>query len=262
MSSDEMPAKRVERYNAMAGDLVGFDCPKCKNKGDYMYLRDGVIYIARCGCLKTRADIERLKNSGLHKLSEQKTFDSYTVLEPWQSALKNAVMDFLRNPDGAWFFMGGQPGAGKTHLCTALTHELIKRGKSAKYMLWRDDVTMLKGMVNDGQAYRRLMDEYKLPDVLYIDDLFKMKRGERPTNGDINAAFEIINYRYNDMDKITIISTELSIGDILNIDQGLGSRIVERCGRCNQFIPSDNKKNYRLRRIYAGNGLQGGVSGK
>ena len=41
-------------------------------------------------------------------------------------------------------FIGGQVGAGKTHLCTAMVGEFLKRGISAKYMLWRDDALKLK----------------------------------------------------------------------------------------------------------------------
>lgn len=249
ISSDELNEKRIARYNARQGELDGYDCPKCCNKGDYMYLKDGVIYTAQCECLKVRENIEKLKCSGLHKLSKTKTFESYSDTETWQTNLKESVLKFAQKPDGAWLFLGGQSGAGKTHLCTAAVHEFTKQGKSAKYMLWRDDSALLKGSVNEGQGYKLLMDEYKRPDVLYIDDLFKMKKGEQPTTGDINVAFEIINFRYYNPDAITIITTELSMSDILRIDQALGSRIVERCSGNNHFISYDPEKNYRLHKI-------------
>ena len=84
--------------------------------------------------------------------------------------------------------------------------------------------------------------------MLYIDDFFKVKRGEQPTAADVNIAFEIINFRYNDFDKITVFSSEISTGDILKIDEALGSRIISRCGRFNQFVGYNIDKNYRLYR--------------
>ena len=46
--------------------------------------------------------------------------------------------------------------------------------------------------------------------------------GKPITQGDINIAFEIINYRYiNDL--ITIISSELLLDEIINIDEATGS---------------------------------------
>lgn len=245
LSSDELLKRRIERYNAMPGDLEGYDCPKCRNKGDLMYIKDGVIYTAQCECAKVRLSLKRLKKSGLHRLTEEYTFDGFIADEQWQRVLKESAVKFSQNPDG-WFFIGGQPGSGKTHLCTAVVHELIKRGKSAKYMLWRDDVTVLKGMVNEGESYRRYMDEYKKADVLYIDDFFKVKRGEQPTAADVNIAFEIVNFRYNDFDKITVFSSELAAVDILRLDEALGSRIIDRCRGFNQFVGYNPEKNYRL----------------
>ena len=51
-----------------------------------------------------------------------------------------------------------------------------------------------------------------------------------PTAADVNLAYEIINYRYNNRDKITIISTELTIGGLCEIDEALGGRIRQRAG--------------------------------
>ncbi|MGL4760423.1 MAG: hypothetical protein ACRCWG_03110, partial [Sarcina sp.] len=61
-------------------------------------------------------------------------------------------------------------------------------------------------------------------DVLFMDDAFKGKI----TESDINIMFEIVNHRYlNNMPMI--ISTELNTDKLLDIDEGLGSRIIEMC---------------------------------
>ena len=70
------------------------------------------------------------------------------------------------------------------------------------------------------------MRDLKTAPVLYIDDLFK--GAERPTQGDLNIAFELLNYRYNDERLYTIISTEKLLDELIAIDEAIGSRIAER----------------------------------
>lgn len=158
-------------------------------------------------------------------------------------------MEYAKNPSG-WFFIGGQTGAGKTHICTAICREFLLSGKSVKYMLWRDDIVKIKGCANDAQAYSKLIDEYKRVEVLYIDDLFKTGKGpdgskQQPTGADINAAFEILNYRYNDPKLVTIVSSECTVNDILDIDEAVGGRIFEKAKVFS--LSRDRRKNYRLR---------------
>ena len=58
--------------------------------------------------------------------------------------------------------------------------------------------------------------------VLFVDDLFKGKI----TDSDINIMFELINHRYfNNLP--VIISSECGVGRLLDIDEALGSRLVE-----------------------------------
>ena len=58
-----------------------------------------------------------------------------------------------------------------------------------------------------------LIELYKNVEVLYIDDLFKTGKSEgglqKPTAGDINLAFEIINYRYKATSVITVTSNNI-----------------------------------------------------
>lgn len=141
--------------------------------------------------------------------------------------------------------------SGKTHLCTAICREFLLAGRKVLYMLWRDEIVQLKANVNDAEAYRKIIDKYKTADVLYIDDLFKTgktadQQNQKPTAADINAAFEIINYRYNNPALLTIISTELSEDELLDIDEAVGSRIYERAKAIT--IAKDRSRNYRIRK--------------
>ena len=141
------------------------------------------------------------------------TFDKFIASEPWQKAIKEAAMEYAENPVG-WFALCGQSGAGKTHLCTAISRKFLLSGKRVIYMLWRDEIVKIKEAAKgseDSDELRKLLDRYKTADVLYIDDLFKTGRAAdntlpKPTPADINYAFEIINYRYNNPSLLTIIS--------------------------------------------------------
>lgn len=116
-------------------------------------------------------------------------------------------------------------------------------------MRWRDDSVKLKAVVNDSAEYEEIISPFKESDVLYIDDFFKTERGKNPTTADVNLAFEIINYRYNNPRFITIISCERSVTDIVKIDEAVGSRIFERARNYCLDIQNDVSKNYRLRGV-------------
>ena len=74
-------------------------------------------------------------------------------------------------------FAGGQVGCGKTHICTGIVRELIKQGREARYMLWRDESTAIKATVKYPEEYAALVEPLKTVDVLYIDDFLKPTAG-------------------------------------------------------------------------------------
>ena len=247
---------KVDGLNNTVGDRDkedGYNCPLCKNKGFIAKLtEDNGRYshcFTDCKCVEIRNSIMRMKRSGLKDIIKDYTFDKFEDTEPWQKTLKSAAMEYAKNPEG-WFFLGGQSGCGKTHLCTAACREFLLKGKSVQYMLWRDDVTKLKSAVTDAEEYGKLIDRYKTADVLYIDDLFKTgkvdKGFQKPTAADINVAFEILNFRYNNPALLTIISSELSEDELLDIDEATGGRIYERAKKAFS-IAEDRKKNYRIK---------------
>lgn len=254
---------RVDALNGAIGDRDkgdGYNCPICKNKGYVARLvenPDGTFShsVADCKCADTRRSILRMQRSGLKNIIRDYTFDKFQTPEPWQETLKAAAMDYAKNPSG-WFALCGQSGCGKTHLCTAICRELLLEGREVVYMLWRDEIGKIKQAARmsefDGETVelRRILDKYKTAKVLYIDDLFKTGKTaenatQRPTAADINYAFEILNYRYNNPELLTILSTELTEDELLDIDEAIGGRIYERAKAYS--IGKDRGKNYRVR---------------
>lgn len=245
---DDYRRRQIDVMNALPGNLSGIDCPKCKNKG-VIYEWDGEYETAReCSCMAARRSLQRIEKSGLQNAMERYTFKSYTALEPWQEQILRSACAYCRFPDG-WFFVGGQVGAGKTHICTAIVGTLLKSGKSAIYAPWKRLSAELKSCINEPE-YTARMDELTQTDCLYLDDFLRTGTGAdgrkaAPTQGDLNLAYEIINNRYNGR-KLTVISSELMLPEILALDDAIGSRIAERARDYTNNIKRDISRNQRL----------------
>lgn len=234
--------------NREPGKLTGYDCPKCRNRGYFWHFRDGYRFIQDCDCMEVRESLKRIQESGLQDVMERQTFASFQCPQPWQADIKRRVMRFVKDEGRDWLLLSGQPGSGKTHLCTAAAGSFLKAGMSVRYMLWVDDSTRMKACVNDEEYFRQI-NPLKTCKVLYIDDFFKRKEtdGKKDdfSQADIRLAFEIINHRYANR-LTTIISTERTPGELFRIDEGTGSRIYERTKAYQLVINYDRDKNWRL----------------
>lgn len=250
MTQEEYQQQRIDWYNQSVGNLNeadGYNCDICKNKGYIARLdKNGYEVHRACKCQKTRAALKRAKRSGLDNIITEYTFDKFNDTEEWQRYVKNTAQAFCADDEYKWFYIGGQVGAGKTHICTAIAAHYIRAGLEVKYMLWSEEAKKLKSLVND-KSYQFEIEIYKNIDVLYIDDFLKVKNGENPTPADINLAFEIINHRLLDKDKITIISSEKTLDELMEYDEATMSRIYQRTGVYKLNIGKDRNKNYRLR---------------
>ena len=111
-------------------------------------------------------------------------------------------------------------------------------------MRWKDESTVIKGLVNDDD-YERKINPLKKIQVLYIDDFFKTKKGEIPTKGDINLAFELLNYRLGQRELVTIISTEKTMDELFDIDEATAGRIYQFAGDFANLIGFGKEKDYR-----------------
>lgn len=94
--------------------------------------------------MKKREALIRLKNSGLAGSIKEKTFYSFEANQSFQQQIKSEAVKFVKSYKGKWFFIGGQNGCGKTHICTAIAGQLLKFGESVRYLLWEDDSPFLK----------------------------------------------------------------------------------------------------------------------
>ena len=252
ITPEEKERLLTRQYNESEGSLNlqdGYDCPICKNRGDFIRIAEtGEQMYCLCKCHKIRATLRRAYRSGLGNILKDFTFDKYQAADEWQKTIKERAQAFCKDDTAHWFYIGGQVGSGKTMICTAIAAHYIKAGQEVKYMIWSEEAKKLKSLAND-MSYQDEIAIYKNVDVLYIDDFLKVKNGENPTPADINLAFEIINHRLLSKDKITIISSEKTLDELLEYDEATMSRIYQKTGDYKFNIGKDRRKNYRLREV-------------
>ena len=241
---------KIDSYNKTIGNLTGYDCPKCLNRGRYATPKDGGgMSIVDCDCMKIRRCVQKMEESGLREVIKDWTFDSYKDVDSWQTIVKQGAMTYAEKPEG-WLLFCGQSGSGKTHLCTAVCRHLLLAGKEVRYMPWRQDVRELKAMDSNNQV--GALKKLQTAPILFIDDLLKTSRAtdgtHNPTAADVNIALDIISYRYTKR-LTTIVSTEMSPAELVDIDEAMGGRIVEMAQGHTYLIRKDQKRDYRLRSI-------------
>lgn len=244
-SRDAYEQMRLRWYDESAGTLQYLDCPKCRNKGVIAHLGEDYEMISReCECMPMRRSFQRMAQSGLGQLLERCTFDSFETTQDWQAHAKERVMAYVQQDSNRWLYVAGQSGCGKTHLCTAVCKALMLQGLAVKYVLWRDLYHELQSMQYRYEDYRRKMQELAGAQVLYVDDF--LKNLDKSTQGrELSIAFELINARYA-AGRRTVISSELFLTEVVNLDAATGGRISESA---KGFIVQMNRadgRNYRI----------------
>lgn len=223
-----------------ACNLDNMNCPVCGNMGYIIRTdEDGVQWSRECECMPTRRSIRRINGSGLQDMVRRYTFDNYETPTPKHQQIKAKAKEFTVFSVEC-FMIVGRSGSGKTHICTAICNELMTAGWNLKYMMWRTEAAELKAMITEREEYKRRINTLRNVPVLYIDDFWK----GTVSDADINLAFTILNERYNGSGKKTIISTELSMDQIIDKDEAIGGRIAERA---RGFIIQAPDENWRLK---------------
>ena len=178
----------------------------------------------------------------IEKITRGQTFQNFICRHQWQRSLKTMAESYARNPDG-WFYIGGQSGCGKTHLCLAICKELARQRQFVTLCRWREDIWLLSDRSFDKSEERmRKLKTLKTAGTLFVDDFLKGHAG----TSEKQIAFEIIDARYL-AGKRTIISSEYSLKQVIEtFDEAIGGRLKEMCGKNIITIPEDRNRNYRV----------------
>ena len=83
------------------------------------------------------AMVDRIvKTSGLEAQLERMTFDSFRTDTRFRELMKKQAEAYVQDIAAGkkpWMFASGQPGSGKTHICTAVCGRLMERyGKAVR----------------------------------------------------------------------------------------------------------------------------------
>lgn len=188
--------------------------------------------------------------------AEVKKLNEYTPYNELTKTAKNKAINYIKNFDSIklknenGFGMFGQPGAGKSHIIIAVGAALLNTGIQVVYMPYLEAIRQLKANANDDEYYLNLLCRYQKAKVLIIDDLFKdkVKKGQlvgQLTETDIKHIYPILNYRYiNKMP--TLISSECTPEMLVELDEAIAGRILERCGD-NIVIFEGTEYDYRFK---------------
>lgn len=257
-------------------DQGKYDCEVCKDKGRYLkrkqsvnpfsnepeFFKDGspIMHdvMVECECfekINERKHIQKLmKSSEITEEFRKLGFGNFTtegksqlVIDAYECALEYyQSFDQIKGNRQNSIALLGQPGSGKTHLLTAIANNLIQKKKvQVFYFPYVEGFNDLK---NDFDVLEEKTVRMKSSEVLFIDDLFKPARKKpRATEWQVEQMYGVINHRYLNHKPI-LVSSELSVDEIMNIDEALATRIHEMCKDFELLIKGDpNQLNYRLR---------------
>lgn len=220
---------------------------ECNDKAGLVYER-----FEPCACMKVRAGIAQFAKSGMKHTLSRYTLSGFHVSETWQQEMFNLAMRYVNEgaQSGAWLYMGGGVGTGKTHICTAVAKMLMEHDdRSVRYMTWPEDADTINAMEYEQEAQKPLLRELENAEVLFIDDFLKSSTEGSAARmaRDMRLAYKIINRRYIER-KTTIICSELYISEIRQLDEGIASRIAQMAAGYTMAIRRENGKNQRYRR--------------
>lgn len=197
------------------------ECEVCRDR-EWVFWKDeaGEMQMRPCICqLKKRAK-KFMMLSGISNSYESKSFDNFASDDLKTKTAKETALKYVQDFRGKNLILTGLTGSGKTHLAIAVIKGIIDQGVMAKYVSYRDLVNEIKYSGDQERAKR--LKKYTESTILLIDDLYKGK----PSDADINALYEVINCRYTKR-LGTVITTELSINEINDIESSIAGRLVE-----------------------------------
>ena len=203
-----------------------YRCEKCSDSG-YEGLK-------MCTCLRKEIILAGLKNSGLGRLADTQSFDTFSeeyysgkdllTVRRNASVLRSFAENFSKDTTDN-FLLIGPTGLGKTHLSTSVAVVVIERGFDVLYRTAQEIMSVFeKQRFGSGTQGDGTESAFYDSDLLIIDDLGAEPKGEFAA-----AAFtDIVDSRLL-AKKNTIISTNLTASELV---RGYSQRFASRVLSC------------------------------
>ncbi|WP_052474745.1 ATP-binding protein [Jeotgalibacillus soli] len=207
----------------------------------------------RCSCIAEKRTERLMKASEITEEFKRLGFQNFVregkpkIIQDIYEAALEYYQDFkeIRNVRANSIALLGQPGTGKTHLLTAISNNLLQRQQVP--VLYFPYVEGCNNLKDDFSKLEAKLERMKQVDILFIDDLFKPVKGNpRATDWQVEQMYAVINYRYLNHKPI-LVSSELTVDELVEVDEALGTRIYEMCQDFTVVIQGDRKElNHRL----------------
>ncbi len=232
-----------------------YDCPKCQDQLGYIQGEWPNEVWIRCSCIEWRRAQRLMKSSEITEEFKKLGFKNFNtkgkpqvIQDAYDCALEYfQEFDAIKCQRQNSIALLGQPGAGKTHLLTAVANNLINRLHVP--VLYFPYVEGFNDLKDDFDKLEEKVERMKKVDVLFIDDLFKptgRERKPRATEWQIEQMYAVVNNRYLNHMPI-MVSSELTVDELCNVDEALGTRIYQMCKDFTVVIKGDRKiLNHRL----------------
>ncbi|WP_083256139.1 ATP-binding protein [Domibacillus iocasae] len=227
---NEVPGVKTLVPDSMVLEADFLDMKVCQPEEAWQWRE---TYSIRCECVERRKRERLMKSSDITDEFRKLRFQNFRiegkhpiVVQAKQCALSYfSEFDNVRSLRENSISLLGQPGAGKTHLLTAVANNLIDRkGVSVQYFPYIEGTKELR---DDFNLLTEKLERMKKADVLFIDDLFKpVKRVPRASDWQVEQMYDVLNYRYLNHLPI-MVSSELTIHELVEVDEALATRISE-----------------------------------
>lgn len=238
----------IDRYNNTKKSSDVYQCELCGNKGMIAYKNNyNRMSFKRCKCYDIRQNREKMKELGLLDfISTTYAIENLQPKEDWEKRVVRVANEYIENRTNLSFFYGGAVGGGKTTICANMMAHKIQQNPElmADYIVWDTSYRDLEFSENGSER----LEELKKVDILFIDDMFRSARVKAINEVEREKAKAIIDYRYRNK-LITIISSELYLNEIEAIDEAIGSRIYEMCGKGKFALSVKREKNRNHRKV-------------
>lgn len=246
---------QIDRYNNIEANDKIYLCKKCKNKGLIFYKKENEnMGVKKCSCYYIRKNREKMKEIGLLDFlstADEILKEKEEEQEEWKKKMLKIANDFIQakeknKEDYSSIFYGGAVGGGKTTICANILSKLIYQNSDlmADYFVWD---SQYKDLIFNDENHNKL-EWLKNVDILFIDDFFRIDKSKGLTlnQNERDIAKNIIDYRYR-FKKTTIITSELYLNEIEELDEAIGTRIYEMCskGKYIANIKRDKTRNQR-----------------
>lgn len=183
--------------------------------------------------------------SNLPYVTDNKTFDNYTITKDTETARSVAETYCKRIIKGEQvvLLMIGTVGTGKTHLMSAIGHELLKNKILTRYEMTSQMLDNFRESISrDDIDLSQLMSMYRKYKVLMLDDIGV----EKPSEWVLDRLQVLFDSRIVNSTGSMVLATNLNRQDL---SKRLGARIASRLwdSSSNKFMRIViNTKDYRL----------------